>query len=1078
LPPPRVVDQPLAEQEPLPERIGRFRIRRLLGAGAFGQVYLADDPVLDRPVALKVLRSDAPGGGKARERFLREAKAAAQLHHPNIVPVFDAGTDGAVYYLAAEYIQGRTLDDALRDHQQDWNWAADVCRPLGEALAYAHGLGIVHRDVKSSNVMIDDHGEVHLMDFGLARRLQSGEKLAKDGAILGTAAYMAPEQASSDFGPVGPCSDQYSLGIVLYELLCGEPPFSGPVAVVLHNCLHTEPAAPHTVVPAVPRDLEAICLKAIAKRPEDRYDSCAELVEDLRRWRAGEPIAARPIGPAERLGRWARRNPWIAGLAAAAAMLMLIVGTVALDALRRVTREERVLAGLAHEKQSLDDTIAIAKRETDELNKVVGHLKEQNEKQRETNSEKRAEIERQLAEVQRKVRQQLREFIEQEPKKWIFSTADDSARKTSDASVKSASAQQAPLLAVAQPPEAVAGQPFGVGFLSVQFGPDGVRWRSDEPLRLSGRGDTVFYPAYTPLASRVNAPPHTLQSLDIHFLFRGREPLELTLEVGRNHVLRTKLPVADSAASHASRMDQWWTRYVRPSCGQAALTSSPPAAVHTYLVRMLAHRLGRRVTPADAAYLLGPCDGYLRAYGDLLHSKADDDTIFRLGDLLPRRESIERNWQYEAWDSPNEFRPYEQAAPLPQAAPQPGQAAAAGAADAGWDELAKYVPRECYYARFANPEDAALYVLRLQQVAGNLPLIGAAEGLEADIGLRLLRQLGLDSLTAGRGLMTMDLISDLAIIGTDAYFLDGAAIGVLVKAKDSELSGALLQLLREVQTVGAPDVEAKPEPIAGQAVSYLRTNDGSVRSFYATRGDVHLISNSRYIVRRFLEAGGRGRTLADDPRFQEASGRFRGRRASLLLYVSEDFWRQLLGAPSVIETWRRYRARAELDLVRWARRTAAAEAIPHKEIKDLIDARLLPESVVQRPDKSLPQMDGGALRDSLRGLPGTFVPIVDVIEQWGTGQGAVSAFEGKLAQAHAQGDSYATSAVRRLGPLVVMASLPEPGAADGGSICLDVEFAFPLRELLARAFEERKFVDLLGPGHDLRSLLRPPVRRG
>jgi hypothetical protein len=327
---------------------------------------------------------------------------------------------------------------------------------------------------------------------------------------------------------------------------------------------------------------------------------------------------------------------------------------------------------------------------------------------------------------------------------------------------------------------------------------------------LSGRGDTVFYPAYTPLAARVNAPPHTLQSLDIHFLFRGREPLELTLEVGRNHVLRTKLPVADSAASHASRMDQWWTRYVRPSCGQAALTSSPPAAVHTYLVRMLAHRLGRRVTPADAAYLLGPCDGYLRAYGDLLHSKADDDTIFRLGDLLPRRESIERNWQYEAWDSPNEFRPYEQAAPLPQAAPQPGQAAAAGAADAGWDELAKYVPRECYYARFANPEDAALYVLRLQQVAGNLPLIGAAEGLEADIGLRLLRQLGLDSLTAGRGLMTMDLISDLAIIGTDAYFLDGAAIGVLeaLAAADEDQRGGL------VCPLGGEYAWTVPSPIA------------------------------------------------------------------------------------------------------------------------------------------------------------------------------------------------------------------------------------------------------------------------
>jgi tRNA A-37 threonylcarbamoyl transferase component Bud32 len=1096
VPPPRVAEPPLAEQVPLPEHIGRFGIRRLLGAGAYGTVYLAEDPVLDRPVALKVLRSDAPGQSKARERFLREAKAAAQLHHPHIIPVFDAGTDGEVYYLASEYIHGRTLEDELPHHRQDWDWAADVCRRLAEALAYAHRLGIVHRDVKASNVMVDQQGDIHLMDFGLARRLQSDEKLTKDGAILGTAAYMAPEQASADFGPVGPSSDQYSLGIVLYELLCGEPPFSGPAAVVLYNCLHTEPAAPHTSVPEVPRDLEAICLKAIAKRPEDRYENCDALAEDLRRWQAREPLAARPIGPVERLSRWAQRNPWIAGLAVAATILLSIVGAVAIDALRRVMEEERVLAELAETK--VDRLVDIRKTQ-----EKIGTLKDDTAKLElgkaelaEKNRRTAAKIEDKRQEVQRELRQKLSRFLEQEPAKWIFPTADTNTERASDEPAKPAVAPEGPPLAVDPPGpgasvrgEALAGKPFGVGLLSVQFASEGPRWRPDELLRLSGRGDVVYYPAYTPHAARGdNAKPHALQSLDVHFLFRGSEPLTLTLEVGRDCVLHTTLPVADGAARQtlpldgwsmrarqSLRMDQWWTRYARPSGGQVVLTAGPPAPVHTYLVRMLAHRLGRRVTTDDASYLVGPCDGYLRTYRNLLVSKANDETILRLADMLPRQEAVGRNWQFEAWNSPEEFGPRQEATPLPQEEPRPRQTAPLAGADDGGDELATHVPRECYYARFANPDDARRYVFGLEQLAGNPPGLGAASGLGVDLGLRLLRQLALDGLVAGRGLIATDLISDIAVIGTDAYFQDGAAIGVLVKAKDNELLGALLRLLREYQSVGSPAVRADQVTIGEHPVSRLRTRDGSVRSFYATSGDFHLISNSKYIVRRFLEAGQGQQSLAQDPQFPAASRKFRDtERASFLLFVSEDFWKQLLGAPSVIETLRRYRALADLELVRWARRTAAAEAIPCKDIHELIGAKLLPESLLRRPDRSRPQMAGGVLIDSLRGLPGTFLPIPDAVEESGIEKGAVSAFEWNLVEAYTQEHSYATNAVRRLGPLVVTASLPAPEAAGVGSISLDVQFAFPLRELLARAFAHPALVQILGPGRDVHDLLRPP----
>ena len=259
-----------------------------------------------------------PAAPKLRVRFLREAKATARLHHPNIVPVFDAGGDTEVYYLAAQYIHGRTLEDELQHHKLDWDWAADVCRRLADALAYAHRLGIVHRDVKTSNVMVDDQGDVHLMDFGLAQVRGSDERLTREGAVLGTAAYMAPEQASPKFGHVGPRSDQYSLGVVLYELLCGQVPFSGPPQVVLYHVTSSDPVPPRSVVSAVPRDLETICLKAMAKRPEGRYRDCGELAEDLRRWLAGEAITCagksrRTLGkmvatqPARRFPAWRRR---------------------------------------------------------------------------------------------------------------------------------------------------------------------------------------------------------------------------------------------------------------------------------------------------------------------------------------------------------------------------------------------------------------------------------------------------------------------------------------------------------------------------------------------------------------------------------------------------------------------------------------------------------------------------------------------------------------------------------------------------------------------------------------------------
>jgi serine/threonine-protein kinase len=300
-----------------------YEIQGVLGQGGVGVVYKTWHLRLNRPVALKMLLAGSYARLGEVERFLREAEAVASLRHPNIVQVYDVGDADGCPYFTMELIEGGSLAQKLEGTPYRAHQAAVLVATLAEAIQAAHQCGFIHRDLKPSNVLLTADGTPKVTDFGLARRLEGSVGLTLSGAPMGTPSYMAPEQARGDKGAIGPATDVYALGAILYELLTGRPPFRGETATAtLQQVVADDPVLPGRLNPAVPRDLETICLKCLQKGPSERYASAAALADDLRRFERGEPISARRAGALERAVKWARRRPAAAALLAAGVLML------------------------------------------------------------------------------------------------------------------------------------------------------------------------------------------------------------------------------------------------------------------------------------------------------------------------------------------------------------------------------------------------------------------------------------------------------------------------------------------------------------------------------------------------------------------------------------------------------------------------------------------------------------------------------------------------------------------------------------------------------------------------------------
>jgi serine/threonine protein kinase len=913
--------------------IDDYELLEELGRGGMGIVYLARHRNSGQEFAIKMLLTGENSTEDQIKRFLREAKTAYKLQHPNIVSVHQIGYCNGAPYFVMDYVKGQDLESLAQSYQVTQMEAALLIKTAANAIEYAHSQEIVHRDLKPSNLMLDQDTRLRITDFGLAKALTQDDTLTLSGNVLGTPAFMPPEQALANRDLIGPRSDVYSLGAVLFFLLTGRPPFQGDAVVrVLHQVVTARPPHPRSINPAISEGLATICLKCLEKKPEQRYPSGAALADDLERWQRMKPLRAqqpaiqsleRKITPKKQrlVPKWATLATAVACLVIAG-LLMIPRGTnSASHKSKSVTTADDTgtSTGTNNNSSTNHGDTGIAEEGSDGGGNGGGNGTEQGFP----------------------IDDVTTEFVHPE----IFQLDNTFA---------------------------FTGEPFGVGKISLFIKPgQDWKWYRDEPARVISDSCRVLYPSFEFAES---AAPGGRDRFTAWFLIKeADESKELFVDLfaGDTEVVRN-LEVTLSQDNELDRRavrDEWWAAMK----SNRSLSPSPDLRmVNNYFLEMLQRRWNHVLPHNQHIALLPEPDGppnndndsgleqhFEQVFGTLIGFEAVRLAMMELPPLKIGKElangPIPAGLSLDLDDLPIDARRRRQP-----------------------EELAFHVPQECFYLRCGSIDNYLWVRDVVQGWGGSLDEIVAVPAVEDHIRERIERQLAFNPHQALADKID-EMLEDCALIGLDPYFRDGAAVGILFQAGEGE-NMRLTQLLETQRDAVA---NSKDATISGHPATELQQSRNEIRSWYLRFDDqFHFITNSKELAKRCVQTfRDREQSLGNLPAYQAALSDFPDEyNLAAWLYVPAPFIRNITSPGFVIEVERRRHAARELRQLALALEAAKAEGFTDASWEDLQDRSFLAEDFGSRFDDSSPNIGvGGDVWDSERGRLGTFKPIADVI---------------------------------------------------------------------------------------------------
>lgn len=1000
---------PLADPFPA---FGRYVIKACLGKGAMGAVYLAFDTKLDRQVALKVPLRLAGEDRATVARFYREARSAAKLRHPNICPVFDVGELCGRHFISMAYIEGQELSNLIDPAQpMPLSQIVSITRKLALAIHAAHEKGILHRDLKPSNIMIDANGEPIVMDFGLARQAACDDSsVTNSGALVGSPGYMSPEQIERGTTEIGPRSDMYSLGVILYQMLTGEAPFRGTLISVIPKILYDQPRPPaelRSELRAAP-ELEKLCLRLLAKRPDERFVSLAEVAEVLDVIEAnfkspGPPpmgeSAVEPVPPPlpgevvpPPLPGEVRPPP--------AVMEMLPIVSPMPFSTKEHVRAKSIAPVSFSQSRKLQVIVAslllVISGATlggifsgpQALSSLGLPPNPPAKTSHYTAPGKSSEVVKGKQNPAPPTPATV--GSEPTPESPISLQSDNKEPQTSPSPINPKTVTPAIELAAAEAltnnqtlnakmritTRSASNVPFNVGCVELSFEPgEGPVAYPDQVIQLHSDSGRALYPAFhRDYATAELATPggnispagrnYQLSRLVAYFLIEDSQPLEVTLGIDTQRLVERASIRLNETDDSKALLREWWDCYQ-----QLPETCRTPqaCAIKNYLNEMLSRRLQ---LPAPAVLTEGENDSSLleRAFEQLAGHLLGFESV-TVGMATASSEQ-QRSWAMEPANLPLPPTINLRSVPIDKRQP-------AGSVEA----LATHVPAECLYIRCPSVSNYLWFRNVLKDWGGNLEEVVSPRTSHRNIRPRMEKQLAIradeESATA-----LSSLLSDMALIAFDPYFDEGAAIGVLLQARP-ETSGALnvwIQQQRAAVRLSDPG-SIQEQPIispTGKRVQLLSSRDGRVRSYYAVDGAFHLITNCERLLERFFEAGLGVANLANLEEYRYARGKFAAHKQDTFLYLSDPFFRNLVSPGYCIEFQRRTRASAEMRKIELARLAARNEQRPCRTLDELVDHGFLPKYYIERKDGLRLSIVGNAVQDLDRGLPGTFRPIADM----------------------------------------------------------------------------------------------------